>query len=221
MKKKLLVCVLAALMLVPSASAFAEQMIVLNCNDWVSLRAQPSTSAERLSTVPLGSPVESIGWSNGFNQVVYNGMTGWILTEYLGYGVPFTKTDNSLQVTNCNEWVSLRSYPGTSAPAITTVPLGEWVESIGWENGFNQVVYYDMTGWILSEYLSDGSNQKTAISESRAHDLAVAAGMESDCWLISSDSENYYFGYTDSMGFVTTGVAIYRVNKYSGAVNLE
>lgn len=157
MKKKLLVCALAALMLMPSVSAFAESMTVMNCTQWVSLRSYPSTSAERITIVPLGSHVNSIGWSNGFNQVVYNGRTGWILSEYLVSGIIIGDSGaigEYMKVVNCNEWVSLRNYPNTSASVITRVPLGEWVESVGWQNGFNQVNYNGYTGWILTQYLS-------------------------------------------------------------------
>ena len=141
-----------------SQSVFAERMIVLNCESWVSLRSYPSTSAERLDKVYLGEPVESIGWSNGFNQVIHEGRYGWILTQYLGYGEPFTNTERAgyeRTIVNCDEWVSLRSYPSTSAPRITTIPLGAWVESIGWENGFNQVIYDGQVGWVLTQYISN------------------------------------------------------------------
>lgn len=141
-----------------SQSAYAEQMIVLNCDSWVSLRSYPSTSAERIDKIYLGEPVESIGYSNGFNQVVYHGKEGWILTQYLGYGMPFTPTDRAgyeRTIVNCSEWVSLRSYPSTSAPRLAKIPLGAWVESIGWENGFNQVIYNGQVGWVLTQYISN------------------------------------------------------------------
>ena len=155
---KLIIGVAVMFVLSITSSVFADSMVVVNCNEWVSLRTYPSTSAETLTQIPLGAQVESIGWSDGFNQVVYNGLVGGVLSSYLGYNDHYC--DNSdwgkdyMFVVNCQEWVSLRSAPSISAYAITTVPLGARVESIGWENGFNQVVYNGMTGWILTSYLS-------------------------------------------------------------------
>ena len=40
--------VLAALAMLCGA-ALAEEMAVINCEEWVSLRAEPSTSAQRLA----------------------------------------------------------------------------------------------------------------------------------------------------------------------------
>ena len=58
MKKRFLVCLLAALCCL-FAVAVAEDGVryVVKCNDWVSLRATPSTKATRLAQVPLGAEV--------------------------------------------------------------------------------------------------------------------------------------------------------------------
>ena len=157
--KRVFAVIIAAIMLSCGISAYADSMVVVNCNEWVSLRSYPSTSAERLTTVPLGARVESIGWQNGFNQVIYNGLVGWILTSYLAYDsyvYPnyYYSGGDIMYVVNCNEWVSLRSYPSVSAPRLDTVPLGAQVESIGWQNGFNQVIYNGQVGWVLTSYLS-------------------------------------------------------------------
>ncbi len=58
---------------------------VVNCSEWVSLRAAPSTSASVLVRVPLGARVLADGGAvcNGFRQAEYNGKTGYILARYL------------------------------------------------------------------------------------------------------------------------------------------
>ena len=62
----------------------SNRMYIVNCNEWVSLRAYMSTSAERLAKVPLGATVTNVQKaSEGFSYVTYNGMQGYIQNQYL------------------------------------------------------------------------------------------------------------------------------------------
>ena len=64
----------------------AYQARVVNCNEWISLRYSPSTSAERMTTIPLGAIVTVYGGDvAGFCPVEYRGMKGYCLTAYLQY----------------------------------------------------------------------------------------------------------------------------------------
>ena len=57
---------------------------VVNCNEWISLRAEPSVESATLCTIPLGSRVRYIADAeNGFMHVFYNGYIGYALAEYL------------------------------------------------------------------------------------------------------------------------------------------
>lgn len=69
-------------------------------------------------------------------------------------------------VVNCNEWISLREYPSTEAPRLTTIPLGATVKiyrgqlgenSSSPKNGFYYTKYNGMSGWCLKEYIGVGS----------------------------------------------------------------
>ena len=71
-----------------------REAIVVNCNEWISLREYPSTSAPRLAKIPLGTSVRVYeGYlsdasneespQNGFVQTFYGGMVGWCLVSYL------------------------------------------------------------------------------------------------------------------------------------------
>lgn len=66
---------------------YMGNLVVVNCEEWVSLRAQPSTKSERMTKVPLHALVENCYLAgNGFVLCEYNGMCGFILEEYLNYG---------------------------------------------------------------------------------------------------------------------------------------
>ena len=50
----------------------------------VNMRAEASTDSERLALIYQGETVTQIqAYDNGWSQIEYNGMTGYILTEYL------------------------------------------------------------------------------------------------------------------------------------------
>ena len=75
-------CLLASVAL--AESEYIGRMEVVNCNEWVSLRAAPRTSAKRLVKVSLGAIVDNCRqiddeWIYG----EYDGYSGYILAKYL------------------------------------------------------------------------------------------------------------------------------------------
>lgn len=91
----LLLFVFLFLSLLPAASAdripqnkpknYKGAMRVVWCKEWISLRAEPSKTSERLAEIPLGSIVYScvdIG-DDKFYQCEYEGQTGYALIGYL------------------------------------------------------------------------------------------------------------------------------------------
>lgn len=57
---------------------------VVNCNEWVSLRAEPSVDSERLSKIPWGAEVRFVREAeNGFKYVAYRGQLGYVPNEYV------------------------------------------------------------------------------------------------------------------------------------------
>lgn len=61
-----------------------DHLIVVNCEDYISLRKKPDPQASLVTTIPLYDMVTYLGSSkNGFCKVEYNGMTGYVLLSYL------------------------------------------------------------------------------------------------------------------------------------------
>ncbi|MBE5807543.1 MAG: SH3 domain-containing protein [Clostridiales bacterium] len=59
-------------------------MTVVNCDEWVSLRASPSTQSDRVTKVPLGASVQAYDCRDDrFYYCEYQGARGYILMEYL------------------------------------------------------------------------------------------------------------------------------------------
>lgn len=142
--------------------SYIGEMLVVNCEDWVSLREYPDSSADRLIKVPLGATVTNCRWeSTDYIYAEYNGWSGYIMSQYLmqaangGY-------IGTMQVVNCEDWVSLRKYPDSSADRLIKVPLGATVTDCRWESA--DYIYAEYNGWggyIMSKYLSGGSASGT------------------------------------------------------------
>lgn len=57
---------------------------VVNCNEWITLRATPSTSGAELAHIPLGAYVTYISKAdNGFYCIEYQGQRGYALQSYI------------------------------------------------------------------------------------------------------------------------------------------
>ena len=86
--KKIISILLLACLLLPAA-ALAEYQIgnvmrVANCNEYITLRAEPSTKAEALDRIPLNAELTWIGHAdNDFAKVSYGGRVGYALRKYL------------------------------------------------------------------------------------------------------------------------------------------
>ena len=78
-----LVFMLMSTMIAASAYAPYEKLHVTNCNAWVSLREEPSTSSKRIVQLPLGVLVSFVDENGDFLKVSYSGTMGYVGREYL------------------------------------------------------------------------------------------------------------------------------------------
>ena len=170
MKKKCFAVLLALAMLLAVLPAQARgeylgRLRVINCEEWVSLRARPDKSSARLATVPLGAYVEGYYYNSEFVECYYNGQWGYILSTYLSNGNASSSASShggnylgKMTVINCNEFVTLRASPSTSARAVTRVAKGEVVDAYYYNGTFAHCYYNGLEGYILSSYLGSGAS---------------------------------------------------------------
>lgn len=144
----------------PANDTTYQTMYVVNCQEWITLRTSPSTSASEIIKIPLGAAVSYIESApDGFYKIAYMGHTGYALASYLGNSPASssasTQSTVTYRVVNCNEWISLRKSPSTSADRYCTIPLGATVtyySNAG--NGFLKVGYDGYVGYALASYLT-------------------------------------------------------------------
>ena len=56
---------------------------IVNCKNWVTMRASASTKAATVTRIPLGECVEAYKYNEKFAECYYNGMHGYVLNKYL------------------------------------------------------------------------------------------------------------------------------------------
>jgi len=140
--------------------------VVVNCENWVSLREDPNTKATRLKKVPFGSKVDVYEVRDDrFSYCEYGGEWGYILSEYLAKegsvsyesSKPSTQTSSSY-VKAVSHKVNMRDAPNLSGKDIGTMSDGETATYLGSKSTDNRgVVWYKVsfkgkTGWVSSKY---------------------------------------------------------------------
>ena len=84
--KKLIQAALFMLALCLPAIGFCASSImkVEGCEEWVSLRKEPSAYATRMKRIPLGALVTDCRYANSdYTYCVYDNMGGYVMTKYL------------------------------------------------------------------------------------------------------------------------------------------
>ena len=131
--KRLITCILALVMLLSSAAyaASLDQLHVVGCEEFITLREDPSTGAKAIVQIPLGALVTCYEYTeNGFARVYYGGCFGFVQAQYISEVNPETGGEwrIPMYVANCNEFISLREDASTSSDCMQRMPLGAQVE---------------------------------------------------------------------------------------------
>lgn len=166
MTTRTLALVLALTLLTSFACAFAKTYSddyapkqIDYCNEYVTLRAEPSGSARELKKVWLGEVVMAKPYNSEFSYCCYNGTFGYIKKRYLNNRVT-GYSDGTFRIAHCKEWVSLRTMPIKDAKVLKRIPLGAKLDAVYYADGgyepdaFAYVRYKGQYGWVLWDYLA-------------------------------------------------------------------
>lgn len=165
MLKRVFACALALLLALGAVAALAEDvtyigdMTVVNCEEWVSLREEPSTSARRLKKVPLGATVTDAAWEDGqgdFMYCCYDGVYGYILSSYL---TADTTGDAVLDATIANlRILAERAYVGGGEYLLVTCE-----DAGGAQRWFYETMTDDVTELTLTDAFIGGWAQNPLV----------------------------------------------------------
>ena len=145
----------------------------------MNFRANPGMDGRIIGGVPAGTKVQYLGSSNGWDQIIYNGVTGWIASGRIASTgtAAASSADASAAGTSAVSvkvlyGMNFRAKPGMDGRIMGGIPAGTTVQYLGSSNGWDQVVYNGTTGWIASGRISavgtTGTTTQAAASTSAA-----------------------------------------------------
>lgn len=155
---------------------FYEVMQIVGCPEWTPLREMADVNSNKIAKVPLGAVVYDCEYyADDFTYVNYNGMAGYVLTEYITLGDEnIAEPDLSVKyVTNCNAEVSLRAEPTTESKRLAWVPKGTAIEALGAKDGYFYVCYEGEFGYIHGDYLANIGYIGTYLGELTVSEPAI------------------------------------------------
>lgn len=163
---------------------YLGELTVINCQNWVSLRAYPDKNSERLAYIPLGASVEAYYCNSEFTECFYDGQWGYVLSTYLSnaFGGGTSAGENEYlgerTIVNCNEFVTLRSKPNKTASAVTRVARGQKVNCYRYDDEFALCYYNGLRGYILTTYISgmDSGSSAGGSTGNANHGTAIHRG---------------------------------------------
>lgn len=115
----------------------------------LNLRQSSNTASTVLAKLEKGAKVTVLNEEDGWVQVTYNDITGWVTGEYLSVTTPEIGTGTVLV-----ERANVRSEPNTSSKILVKVSEGEKV-SVRSRSGdwYSIVTANELSGWISQELL--------------------------------------------------------------------
>ncbi|MEG1513357.1 MAG: VanW family protein [Clostridia bacterium] len=123
---------------------------VYRCKEYINLRKTASTSSKSIAQIPLDATVLVLKTGGKLHKVKYDGLAGYVNSAY----VKAVPKDRIRKVDNCNEYISLREQPSSTAKRLAKLRLGTLVLYLGdADNGFTKVQHESQTGYALRKYL--------------------------------------------------------------------
>lgn len=129
----------------------------------MNFRAKPGMDGRIMGGVPAGSVVQYLGSSNGWDKIIYNGVTGWIATgrtapagntaqagtaAQTGTAQTYTSGSAAGTTRTVTNGMNFRSSGSLSGSKIGLIPSGSKVIYVTSAGGWDQVIYNGQSGWI-------------------------------------------------------------------------
>lgn len=165
--KKALTCVSVSLALSFAVAAYAgaegNQTGVVK-GDILNIRKSPSTSSEVLEQLEKGMKVTITSSSAGWYKVSYNGITGWVSSEFVT-----VKQVSSSSATIKEDDVNLREKATTDALVLRTFSKGTSVSVLSSTDKWYKVRTSDgKTGWVFKDFVSVKSTGSSTVSSTKS-----------------------------------------------------
>lgn len=141
----------------------------------LNMRESPSTSGNRLCTIPNGTALVPSAWENGWAMVEYDGMVGWVSGDYL-FTVP--PTLHEIRYVQAEGGLNMRAEPSTDGKKILSIPNHAKVTVYHRDSDWSFVSYNGQEGWCKNDYLVVSLTQGEQTGYTQAEvDKAIADAM--------------------------------------------
>ncbi len=120
----------------------------------LNLRAEPTIESDILTQLKFGDKVVCEGENEAWMKVVYDGMIGYLKTEYTSKSMVF-KSVNQIMFVDAGE-LNLRSEPTTESEILDKLVRNETLTRIGIGDEWSWVVTSSgMKGYVSSKYITN------------------------------------------------------------------
>lgn len=139
--------------------------------DGLNIRSEPSTQSEVLGSLSSGQQVEVLAIRGEWLNISYDGIVGWIHSDYANINEPPSdtqgsnapKTEATIKVAGLN----VRSEPTLNGKVFDQLPQGTTVSIISERNNWCEIEYDNgKTGWIAGWFLEKSGVSSPAPSQS-------------------------------------------------------
>lgn len=149
----------------PDGAGIGQATVVLsNPSNSLNLRSQPNTRGTVLAGIPHGATVTVYTNADGWAQVRYGGLTGYVSTAYLQFGTSgatAAPNANTAVVTLSSGSLNLRARESVTAERLTSIPNGMRVTVLDQGSVWTRVEYGIYTGYVMTAYLRFDSPSAT------------------------------------------------------------
>lgn len=151
--------------------------VIYNCTNWVSLRAEASSSSKRVAKLTPNTTVTITGEQNGYYKVTAGNYIGYVLKSYVRVTSSGSTTGGTTGGTTSGGKVYVPGVGWVDAPNSSTGTTGSGSSSVGWTGGNTSGGYTGnwTSGWgNLSG--SNNNNNNGNVTSNKSIGTAVTTG---------------------------------------------
>ena len=194
------------------APVLAATGTVVSGDTTLRVRAEANVESAILTNLDNGTQVDVLSSENGWYQIAFNGLTGYVASDYLSLNSEQPATDAVAASTEpcygkvTTASLNIRSGAGTDFEKIGTLRLGKIVTILGECDGWYQLE----SGYVSSDYVTIVD----AAEASRA-----GKGQEIVDFALQYVGYPYVYGGSSPKGFDCSGFTRYVYSQFGYSIN--
>ena len=183
------------------------------------LRAQPNTSSSVLAKLPSGTQVDVLDGqaNNGWYQVSYKGMKGYVSADYLivtedsaepsaPADAPFDEESDAVYIKVVDGPLNIRTGPGTDYDRVDQLAVGRIAKVVDTLDGWYQIE----SGYVCADYVKE-------VDAAEARN--AGKGQEIADYALQFLGSRYVYGGSSPSGFDCSGFTSYVYKQFGYSLN--